>query len=90
MRALLVGTDFIKDTDGIYKAIEINTNIALQCDPNVYLNKDVFETFVTENLFSEIHLIYNGSNIQLLSELYDLEEKTYREDGSMYETNFSS
>ena len=90
MRALLVGTDFIKDTDGIYKAIEINTNIALQCDPNVYLNKDVFETFVTENLFSEIHLIYNSNNIQLLSELYDLEEKTYREDGSRYDTNFVS
>ena len=88
MRAVITGTDFIKDTDGVYKAIEINTNVALQCDPNVYLNKDIFETFVIENSFNEINLIYNGANIQLLSELYDLEEKTSREDGSIYETNF--
>jgi hypothetical protein len=75
MRAVLTGTDFVKDTDGSYKIFETNTNIALQCDVTRYINDSDFKSFISSNGFNEIHLIYTLPNIQLLndSDFEDLE-----------------
>ena len=32
MRAVIIGTDFLKDTDGSFKALETNTNIQMDMD----------------------------------------------------------
>jgi hypothetical protein len=75
MRAVLTGTDFVKDTDGSYKIFEINTNIGLQCDVTRYVNDTDFKEFISSNGFTEIHLIYTRNNNQILgdSETIDLE-----------------
>ena len=65
MRAVIIGTDFVKDVDGSFKAIETNTNIGM--DVNIGNNIDVtaFTDFVLSNSFEEIHLIYTNPNIQI-------------------------
>ena len=59
MRAVIMGTDFMKDIDGSFKALETNTNIELgtQWEWNVDLSE--FENFVTSNEITEIVLISN-------------------------------
>ena len=99
MRAVLTGTDFVKDIDGSYKIFEINTNIGLQCDVTRYVNDVDFKEFISSNGFTEIHLIYTKNNTQILgdSETIDLEpnvnfHNNLNEDGSpaQYTINFDA
>jgi hypothetical protein len=80
MRAVIIGTDFIKDTDGSFKAIETNTNVGLGVDTNAYLNLSDFTNFVEINNFNEIVIIHNETNTQLFSngELEDTNEQYKR------------
>jgi hypothetical protein len=59
MRAVIIGTDFMKDTDGSFKAIETNTNIALNTQWTYNPDLSEFENFVSTNNFNEIVLIYS-------------------------------
>jgi hypothetical protein len=68
MRAVIIGTDFMKDTDGSFKALETNTNISLatQWSHNVDLSE--FENFVSESNFTEIVLIFHESSTGVVSD----------------------
>lgn len=58
MRSVLVAIDFVKDTDGSFKILELNTGIALtpiSIEP--YFNKTDFDTLISENNITEIDLI---------------------------------
>jgi len=61
MRAVIIGTDFMKDTDGSFKALETNTNIALHTQWTNDADLSEFENFVLENNFTEINLIYTDA-----------------------------
>ena len=57
MRAVLTGTDLLKDIDGSFKTIETNTNIQTAVDATIYFNVDEFNTFISESAINEIVLI---------------------------------
>lgn len=57
MRAVLTGTDLLKDIDGSFKVIETNTNIQTAVDTTIYFNQDDFNTFISESTINEIILI---------------------------------
>jgi predicted DNA binding protein len=75
MRAVIIGTDFIKDVDGSFKAIETNTNVGLAVSPSRYFNIGDFTQFVEDNNFTEIVVIFNNTNNQIFSQ-GELEPKT--------------
>lgn len=59
MRAVIIGTDFMKDTDGTFKALETNTNIQLDTQWSLNFDSESFENFVLSNNFTEVVLISN-------------------------------
>jgi len=65
MRAVIIGTDFIKDTDGSFKTIETNTNVGMDVNVGKYIDSASFTNFILDNSFEEIHLIYTNPNIQI-------------------------
>ena len=73
MRAVILGTDFIKDTDGSFKAIETNTNVGLSVDAARYMDLDSFTSFVESGSFNEITVIYTQANMQIFSSVNELE-----------------
>jgi hypothetical protein len=62
MRAVIIGTDFMKDTDGTFKALETNTNIQLDTQWSLNFDSSSFENFVLSNNFTEVVLISNENN----------------------------
>jgi hypothetical protein len=85
MRAVIIGTDFMKDTDGTFKALETNTNIQLDTQWSLNFDSASFENFVLSNNFTEVVLISNETNTSSESDYtinYDVNElksitKTY-------------
>jgi len=75
MRSLITGTDFIRDIDGNFKAIETNTNVALSVDTSRYLDTVVFTEFITNNNIEEIVVICNDKNMQIIDHESEMEEK---------------
>jgi hypothetical protein len=63
MRAVIIGTDFMKDTDGSFKALETNTNIQLDTQWSYNFDSGSFEQFVLSNNFNEIVLISNENQL---------------------------
>ena len=61
MRAVILGTDFVKDIDGSFKTLETNTNVGLEISFDKYVN-DSFKEFIISNNFTEIVIIYNTAN----------------------------
>lgn len=57
MRAVITGTDFLKDIDGSFKAIETNTNIQMEMDMRYYFNPSPFDTIINGSSINEIVLI---------------------------------
>lgn len=92
MRALLTGTDFVKDTDDSFKILEINTNIALQVDVSRYINYDEFDNFIKSNSFDEIHLIYTTANVQIKTDedTLELEPEVVYENRPSFTKNFET
>jgi hypothetical protein len=72
MRAVIIGTDFVKDTDGSFKAIETNTNIGLDVDIASHIDGTAFTSFLLDNSIEEVHLIYTPSNIEVFEESEEL------------------
>jgi hypothetical protein len=68
MRAVIIGTDFMKDTDGTFKALETNTNIQLDTQWSLNFDSASFENFVLSNNFTEVVLISNQNNTSLGSD----------------------
>ena len=58
MKAVLLGNDFIKDTDGTFKMLETNTNLAFPSKPIAsYINKSVLDQFLSDNNITDIDVI---------------------------------
>jgi hypothetical protein len=62
MRAVIIGTDFMKDTDGFFKALETNTNIQIEFDINSFFNMNELVNFIKTNSFNEVHIIKKYQN----------------------------
>jgi hypothetical protein len=92
MRAVIIGTDFMKDTDGTFKALETNTNIQLDTQWSLNFDSASFENFVLSNNFTEVVLITNDNNTAFQSDYsinYDVNElrsitKTYVDNSLPY------
>jgi hypothetical protein len=65
MRAVIIGTDFIKDTDNSFKTIETNTNIGMDVNIIDHIDSQVLTNFILDNSINEVHLIYSPSNLQI-------------------------
>ena len=64
MRAVLVGIDYVKDIDGSFKILEINTNAAIpNFNPLLYLNTQEYQSFLTNNQITEVHFIFTQGNL---------------------------
>ena len=63
MRVVLTGTDFVRDTDGSFKAIETNTNIHPAVDLRYYFDVNVLDQIVSGTQINEVHLI-NKRNLR--------------------------
>jgi hypothetical protein len=87
MRAVLTGTDLLKDIDGSFKTIETNTNIQTAVDADIYFNENDFHTFISGTSINEIVLI---SKTELNSILTDIELNENDEIISNNGKNFSS
>jgi hypothetical protein len=58
MKSLLIATDYLKDIDGSFKALEINTNVGFVFrDMDQYINYDILDTFIQENNINKIEII---------------------------------
>jgi hypothetical protein len=68
MRAVIIGTDFVKDIDGSFKAIETNTNIGLDVNITSHIDANAFTSFILNNSIEQVHLIYTPSNIEVFEE----------------------
>ena len=65
MKAVIVATDFLKDTDGNFKILELNTNVGnVIGDINNYFDIEEFNQFVVSNGIEVIEFINQsiGSN----------------------------
>jgi hypothetical protein len=65
MRAVVIGTDFIKDIDGSFKAIETNTNIGMDVNIVNHMDSQPLTNLILDNSINEVHLIYSFSNLQM-------------------------
>lgn len=58
MKGVLIGVDFLKDTDGSFKILELNTGTGFVfSNPLPYFNKSVLDDLILENNINEIDLI---------------------------------
>ncbi len=73
MRAVIIGTDFMRDTDGSFKTIETNTGIGLEVAVEKHIDSGSLTNFIVNNNFEEVHFIYSLSNI-LVTELDNPED----------------
>jgi hypothetical protein len=73
MKSVILGNDFLKDTDGSFKMLETNTSCAFPTKNMItYLNKEVFDTFLSNNGIEEIDIITTGSGmISSIDESFD-------------------
>jgi hypothetical protein len=74
MRAVIVGLDFVYDSVGNLRPIEMNTNIGystqkIENDNEVFDMTD-FQNFVTSNLFTKI--TYIGSNVKIKEQIQNV------------------
>ena len=71
MRALILGSDFVKLPNGDIKVLEVNTNTGVLTKGVQYLDFSPIEQLITSNSFTEVHLIFNDRNfLMLLSILF--------------------
>lgn len=65
MRAVILGTDYVKDIDGSFKALETNTNIALSVNTLTHLDTGSFQQFISDGGFDKINLIASEANLEV-------------------------
>jgi hypothetical protein len=65
MKGVLIGSDFIKSSNGSYKVIEINTNIRLYQNEELsledYIDKQALKNLLIDNNITEFVYIYPGN-----------------------------
>lgn len=73
MRAVITGTDFLKDTDGSFKVIETNTNIQTEVPTDLYLDTTKLDSLISGTSINEIVFI-TKQNLNGILENLDLSE----------------
>jgi hypothetical protein len=64
MKAVVIATDYVKDINGEFKVLEMNTNTAIMfTNANDYLDLDGLEQFVSDNGIINIEIITPKSSI---------------------------
>jgi len=63
MKALIIGTDFLKDSDGNLRIIETNTNVGVHNKMTPNLDWVSFKQFLIDNSISKLHFIYTDGNL---------------------------
>ena len=63
MKALILGTDLLKDSNGTLRIIETNTNIDVHNDIVPNLNWELFKQFLIDNSITKLHFIYTDGNL---------------------------
>lgn len=82
MRGVLVGTDYIQDTDGSFKILEINTNVGFVfSDCREYINEVAFDNFLIDNEITKITYLLNK---ELPGQYGDLDENNNVNYGTLY------
>jgi hypothetical protein len=69
MKALIIGTDFLKDSDGNLRIIETNTNVGIHNEMTPSLDWVSFKQFLIDNSLSKLHFIYTEGNLIANDEL---------------------
>jgi hypothetical protein len=62
MKALIIGTDFLKDASGNLRIIETNTNVDVHNKIVPQLDWNVFKQFLIDNSITKLHFIYTDGN----------------------------
>jgi hypothetical protein len=63
MRGVIIGTDLIKDSNGEYRVLEINTNTDIHASITEGLDWDGFKNLLTTNGIEELHFMYTSNNM---------------------------
>jgi len=63
MKALILGTDLLKDSNGTLKIIETNTNVDVHNDIVPNLDWSLFKQFLIDNSITTLHFIYTDGNL---------------------------
>lgn len=63
MKALIIGTDFLKDSEGNLKIIETNTNIDIHNEITLGLDWVTFKQFLIDNSINNLHFIFTEGNL---------------------------
>lgn len=63
MRGAIIGTDLIRDSNGGYRVLEINTNTDIHASITDGLDWDGFKNLLTTNGIEELHFIYASNNM---------------------------
>jgi hypothetical protein len=79
MKAVLIGTDLLKDVDGSFKAIETNTNIHTEIDVNLYIDLTVIDDIISGTGINEIVLITKNALNGIIKSV-DLSDSTKSSD----------
>jgi hypothetical protein len=70
MKAVLLGTDLLRHSDGTYKVLEINTNTSVHSEIVENLDKTSLKNLLQANNISEFHLIFNADNFVAATKMY--------------------
>lgn len=62
MKALIIGTDFLKDSNDNLRIIETNTNVDVHNKIVPQLDWDIFKNFIIDNSITKVHLISTDGN----------------------------
>jgi hypothetical protein len=70
MKSVILGNDFLRDSDGSFKFLETNTSCALPVkNIETYFNKDVFDAFLSTNGITKIDLINPVSPVVICTDV---------------------
>jgi hypothetical protein len=76
MKALIIGTDFLKDSDGNLKIIETNTNVGIHNEITPNLDWVSFKQLLIDNSITKLHFIHTEGNLIGNSELLNAFDTT--------------
>lgn len=62
MKAVIIGTDLIKDSNGVLRIVETNTNVDVHNEIVPQLDWDSFSQFLIDNSINNVHLISTMGN----------------------------
>lgn len=90
MKAVLIGTDYIKTESGEYKILEINTNTRIDTSNMDLLNWDNLTNFISGNSFTEVVVICPTYTKNFADKLKDICENNLNITFNSYETSLNS